>query len=1368
MPELKISSLNKKQFAEVANMKPVAPEKKGTFKQEMVKSINNIQKPIIFGQNPNSISNKLGQVLSLTNDKTGQGYSITPTTTTKQTAINYAGGKVAGKLLGAAAKTPAAKKVVEYLTTKTPLKNAYKLNPFAKKPSPNKFYRTLGDGGLKDALKTKTLRANPAGDGTMSNTTINLSRPSDVPYFAKGEIGNYPGNNIVAEVSKPLFKRGDLNPVTKLPIKGRHWGYRNIDETGKAANVPLEEVKLLKKHWLKGYKEIPKMKKGTKKLKYSTGVQQIYNDTPDYSKIQNRRAERDALENTGLSVANEFGGQYKSLAQGGNLLGKAIEGNGNNKGKAIAGKAVSYGSTGAAVGMQVGGPIGGAIGAGVGLIGGGTIGAINYDKDRQLKLQADKLAYKTNANKKFSEGSSTDAQSFLAKKGKYKVKGRVIETEGREPIFSPKKADGTRDLLYFNPQAPTHAEGGVKMAVVPKGKTKYKCGTKDMKYGNGTKKIVGDTTKPKVNIPIIKQDTLFSPDLAPDLELEGLSKKKPKNQEESTTTKKDSGKFWNNKKMKFGNGTKKLKAPIQTTDKTKVQAYNDSLEAYKSTDYFRQIYTDSPGKLSFGKPFNKVEKVYKEYLWQNQNPKSKIQPNEAINYVGGKRKDGSIVESYSAFPLYKKPEQPYILKKQTPKDNYQTWKSKLPKNLQYEGDYDLKGFYKENPNFSAKKGEHMTDKFKLPNHPTFSNESKYYREGMKAGKWEGDKYIPIPAIEKMSGKTPTLQTSELPVNTPKTVNTTSIKKGGKFAQYPTMKKQLRYKQSASRTVNAKPVTNIVNTFAKGTSKLKVADPPPSAVFDNTYLGDDGSFQLSPEDINTPSNKLRKKMNNPNHQKTEVSEVPTYYPSSLEWTKTVKRLDKNGNETNTSLMQDLNNPVHVMYHKNGKANFVYLRGEEDKQAAVNRALVETFGPSSAKQRESGTALFDEETEKKIIEDYKKRNGYTEESFTYKKGVSKMKYKKGTKAIQYENTIPEGSSIVTAEGGMNKAALIAYQNKDWNTLDRIINSMPEDKNGKKVRGTDFIDSTRPGRAKGYKTKRSATEQRSMEMLYDKDPVAFKTKYGKFASGLQEGRVNAQAAGQSTFNYKGKPYQSGVTPEKIVGKTYTPAPLPMGKPKMISQEQIDDMTKKDLSKIPDGNKGFDMSSIPSIAEITARQSILNKGVDPVQENYLKLGRYKYASQLPKNLQENMMATNTAKSTVKNVSAGNIGNYLSNVGNLTTSRLRANNDAVIADTLGRQEILNKNVDLGNTEVQTNLGLKNQYNDMKAQNLGAYNNQIITQGQSIDSTIDATKDSIEQKKTNATLLNLLKTGNYKMGADGNISLAKKGKKNLKYKTTKR
>ncbi len=76
---------------------------------------------------------------------------------------------------------------------------------------------------------------------------------------------------------------------------------------------------------------------------------------------------------------------------------------------------------------------------------------------------------------------------------------------------------------------------------------------------------------------------------------------------------------------------------------------------------------------------------------------------------------------------------------------YLAWKNKLPKNLQYEGDYDLRGLYNENPNVQPSANLHFPDTYKLPNHPTFSIESKYYKPGMKAGIWGGgdEQYLSI-------------------------------------------------------------------------------------------------------------------------------------------------------------------------------------------------------------------------------------------------------------------------------------------------------------------------------------------------------------------------------------------------------------------------------------------------------------------------------------------------------------------------------------------------------------------------------------------------------------------------------------------------
>uniref|UniRef100_A0A6M3JTK4 Uncharacterized protein n=1 Tax=viral metagenome TaxID=1070528 RepID=A0A6M3JTK4_9ZZZZ len=55
--------------------------------------------------------------------------------------------------------------------------------------------------------------------------------------------------------------------------------------------------------------------------------------------------------------------------------------------------------------------------------------------------------------------------------------------------------------------------------------------------------------------------------------------------------------------------------------------------------------------------------------------------------------------------------------------------------------YDLLSAFRAKLN--RKNGGHLPDTYKLPGHPTFSVESIYYKKGMKAGRWEGENYIPI-------------------------------------------------------------------------------------------------------------------------------------------------------------------------------------------------------------------------------------------------------------------------------------------------------------------------------------------------------------------------------------------------------------------------------------------------------------------------------------------------------------------------------------------------------------------------------------------------------------------------------------------------
>jgi allophanate hydrolase subunit 2 len=67
---------------------------------------------------------------------------------------------------------------------------------------------------------------------------------------------------------------------------------------------------------------------------------------------------------------------------------------------------------------------------------------------------------------------------------------------------------------------------------------------------------------------------------------------------------------------------------------------------------------------------------------------------------------------------------------------FQEWKAKNAPN-DSGADYDLRGAYKDDMQKSA--NGHMGDKFKKPNHPTFSDQSKYAvgAQADRAGHWVG-------------------------------------------------------------------------------------------------------------------------------------------------------------------------------------------------------------------------------------------------------------------------------------------------------------------------------------------------------------------------------------------------------------------------------------------------------------------------------------------------------------------------------------------------------------------------------------------------------------------------------------------------------
>lgn len=89
----------------------------------------------------------------------------------------------------------------------------------------------------------------------------------------------------------------------------------------------------------------------------------------------------------------------------------------------------------------------------------------------------------------------------------------------------------------------------------------------------------------------------------------------------------------------------------------------------------------------------------------------------------------------------------------TEEKDYSAWKKNFPERLQSDKDYDLKGFFKEFGKEPIPQGEdfHLVDKYKLPNHATFSSESKYYNPETESlgGNWmnRGDKWVYSPNSE---------------------------------------------------------------------------------------------------------------------------------------------------------------------------------------------------------------------------------------------------------------------------------------------------------------------------------------------------------------------------------------------------------------------------------------------------------------------------------------------------------------------------------------------------------------------------------------------------------------------------------------------
>ena len=126
------------------------------------------------------------------------------------------------------------------------LSKAYKYNPFAFKANPEAYYRGIGKQGAEDALKTGVFRQAGVESGTPNFQKV---------WYATGDKGferaSAFSDGYVAQVPKTSFSDLDF-------LKNS----MGVETRATSKHIPINEGNILKRDWLKGYKEVPRKEEG--------------------------------------------------------------------------------------------------------------------------------------------------------------------------------------------------------------------------------------------------------------------------------------------------------------------------------------------------------------------------------------------------------------------------------------------------------------------------------------------------------------------------------------------------------------------------------------------------------------------------------------------------------------------------------------------------------------------------------------------------------------------------------------------------------------------------------------------------------------------------------------------------------------------------------------------------------------------------------------------------------------------------------------------------------------------------------------------------------------------------------------------------
>ena len=139
----------------------------------------------------------------------------------------------------------------DYLTTQTPLRNAWKLNPNAYQYNlpENTMWRGLGKEGMEDALQSGVFRPKNAANTkkefvSSDGQVFNFGKSFDKTYYSPDfKIADRYGKDFVAEVpnNSAEFTRRYSN---------KDWSYHTQSQ------IPVEQGRILQKDWLRGYKPV--------------------------------------------------------------------------------------------------------------------------------------------------------------------------------------------------------------------------------------------------------------------------------------------------------------------------------------------------------------------------------------------------------------------------------------------------------------------------------------------------------------------------------------------------------------------------------------------------------------------------------------------------------------------------------------------------------------------------------------------------------------------------------------------------------------------------------------------------------------------------------------------------------------------------------------------------------------------------------------------------------------------------------------------------------------------------------------------------------------------------------------------------------